>query len=63
MSEVETISYYEILNVGRDATPEQIKKAYRRLAQAFHPDKQQSEDLREASTVAFGDIQEAYEVS
>ena len=31
--------YYQILGVGREATADDIKKAYRKLAMKYHPDK------------------------
>ena len=30
--------YYDLLNVSRDANPETLKRAYRRLARQYHPD-------------------------
>ena len=50
--------YYQVLNVSRDAQPEQIKKAYRRLAHKFHPDRNSSPDAEEK----FKEAAEAYEV-
>jgi molecular chaperone DnaJ len=50
--------YYEVLGVPRDATPEQIKKAYRRLAMKYHPDVADAPDAAEK----FKQIGEAYEV-
>ena len=50
--------YYQILGVPRDATPEQIKKAYRQLAMKLHPDVAQEADAAER----FKKVAEAYEV-
>ncbi len=50
--------YYEILGVARDATPQAIKSAYRKLARKYHPDVNKSKDAQDK----FKDINEAYEV-
>ncbi|MGA4669665.1 molecular chaperone DnaJ [Propionibacteriaceae bacterium Y1923] len=50
--------YYEVLGVPRDATPEQIKKAYRKMAMKVHPDVASDADSAEK----FKEVQEAYEV-
>ncbi|HEY8108804.1 MAG TPA: molecular chaperone DnaJ [Patescibacteria group bacterium] len=50
--------YYDILGVGKDASVADIKKAYRKLAHKYHPDKGGTkEDERK-----FKEVQEAYEV-
>jgi len=53
--------YYQILGVNKDATPQQIKKAYRKLALEWHPDKHSQED-KEVAEQKFTEITEAYEV-
>ncbi len=50
--------YYELLGVSRDASAEQIKKAYRRMAMKYHPDVATEAGADEK----FKQIQEAYEV-
>lgn len=50
--------YYEVLGVPRDATADQIKKAYRRLAMKYHPDVATEPDAADR----FKKIGEAYEV-
>ncbi len=51
--------YFETLNVGRDATADEIKKAYRKLALQYHPDRNPGD--REAEE-RFKEISEAYTV-
>jgi molecular chaperone DnaJ len=50
--------YYEVLGVSREATQEEIKKVYRRLARQYHPDVNKSPEAEEK----FKEINEAYEV-
>ena len=51
--------YYEILGVDRDASPDTIKKAFRRLARATHPDANPGDQEAEER---FREVAEAYEV-
>ena len=51
--------YYEILGVGRGATPEEIKKAYRKLAVQYHPDKNPGDKVAEEK---FKEASNAYSV-
>ncbi|KAI8490043.1 dnaJ homolog subfamily B member 4-like isoform X2 [Branchiostoma floridae x Branchiostoma belcheri] len=50
--------YYKVLGISRDANEDQIKKAYRKMALKYHPDKNKSAGAEEK----FKEIAEAYEV-
>src|SRR5581483_8419133 len=49
-------NYYEILGIEKSATDEDIKKAFRKLAQKYHPDKKGGDEAK------FKEVSEAYAV-
>jgi len=51
--------YYDVLGVGRDASPEQVKRAYRKKALQYHPDRNPDDD---EAAQKFKAAAEAYEV-
>ncbi|CAI2183744.1 7273_t:CDS:2 [Funneliformis geosporum] len=54
--------YYKILGVDKSADDDTLKKAYRKLALKWHPDRHQSENEKESAEIKFKEISEAYEV-
>ncbi|XP_073150065.1 uncharacterized protein [Henckelia pumila] len=54
------VDYYKILQVDRNATDDDLKKSYRKLAMKWHPDK--NPNNKKAAEAKFKEISEAYEV-
>lgn len=50
--------YYEVLGVSKDASKDEIKKAYRKMARKYHPDVNKEEDAADK----FKEAKEAYEI-
>ena len=50
--------YYEILEIGRDASEEDVRKAFRQKALEFHPDRNKDPD----AGAKFKEVNEAYQV-
>ncbi len=58
----ETEDYYTLLNVGKTADQDEIRRAYHRLCRLYHPDRYQDEKRQKTATEFFRRLQEAYKV-
>ena len=60
---VDSASHYDVLNLKKTASETEIKKAYRKLAVEYHPDKVMNlgEEYQKAAKEKFQKVQEAYE--
>lgn len=62
MAHVTKRDYYETLGIDRNASEEEIKKAFRKLARQHHPDLHTGDQQKKVSEEKFKEINEAYEV-
>ncbi|KKW68511.1 molecular chaperone DnaJ [Lampropedia cohaerens] len=54
--------YYEVLGVPKNASDDEIKKAYRRISSKYHPDRHQGDEAKAKAEAMFKEGKEAYEV-
>jgi molecular chaperone DnaJ len=62
MARVAKRDYYETLGVDRNASDEELKKAYRKLARQYHPDLHAGDQQKKSAEEKFKEVNEAYEV-
>ena len=62
MAPVTKRDYYEVLGVGRDASEDEIKRAFRKVARQYHPDLQSDPQEKKRAEEKFKEANEAYEV-
>jgi len=62
MAPVTKRDYYEVLGLGREASDDDIKKAFRKIARQYHPDLQSDPQEKKKSEEKFKEANEAYEV-
>ena len=62
MATVTKRDYYEVLGVGREASEDEIKKAFRKVARQYHPDLQTDTQKKKQAEEKFKEANEAYEV-
>ena len=55
------IDPYSILGISRDASDEEVKKAYRKMSRKYHPDANINNPNKEAAEAKFKEVQAAYE--
>jgi hypothetical protein len=60
--EFPALHYYAVMNLAPDASREDVRAAYLRLSQLYHPDRQQDPKVKQQATELFNRIREAYEV-